>query len=261
MDLTEENHTIRFVENCDTFRYVAFIMANLYMKSCNDKLLAARNKLEWISLEMSMLYNQMNALQRPGYFEVIKSTTQLYLLFKNKGYLLNDKELDKLQQAMILTEKLNRLEQVLKNGYPHNYTLPSSSLNLQGGISLWNVVGAETCGSDYHLSEQYLVAVIHYMNDNFHLLSPNTPDKCLIRKIRCSNWTTDPERVQFACKTNIVRCMVDGLKPYYKHFNFAHIGRSGLFYSKKNHVISESGLSSAVLKNEEKKQCIMAIFM
>lgn len=261
MDFTEEGNAIHFVGKCDTFRNVAFIMGNLYAKEISNKVMAAKDLMQWIAVEMSMILNQITALKRPDYFNNIRSTSRLFNLFKSKGLLSDKEEMDKLQLAMILIEKIYRLEQLLKNGCSFNYTEPTSMMHLPIGLSLPGELQQVGFGLDYHFSKDYLNVVINYMNDRFHLLSPASPASSLVRKITCPNWTDDHEIVYLDSKTNIFRCMVDCLRQYYKHFNFAHIGRSGLFYSRNGNVITESGLSSAVLKNEEKKQCITAIFM
>lgn len=289
MDKQYENDRFDFENRCNKARKHALTVSSRRVVALKVNNLTKTRRKGRISAQIIKVIGRLKELNRRIYVLYVKDTDFLFDHFKS-NYLLHDwKEWSLLQQAMILTEEYFSLI-LLKmdscdweNMQDYFFGEPVSDAHSIAFEGLWDsdretltlhrkeifhpnepaLLSADTRKSlsiGCHLSAEKLSTAIIWMNETYHFLDSRTSVECFTRKIINPNWAKDEEPVYLAGQTNVFSCMIACVKPYYKHFNYAHIGRSGLFFSKKGKVLNESNLSSGNLKNVEKKQSIEAIF-
>lgn len=240
-----------------------------------------------ISKKIRQVRTGIHALNRSAYFLYINNPIMLFDYFKRNGLLHNQKEWNNLQQAMIL-DFLRYLLAVLykENCHLENLSPMETMILIADDLAYAGLRDCDRETLTHHrqhllpsndwapivfdpvtapsmecpLSQEKLYTGLTLVNDKYHIFSPKTSIEDVFNKIICPNWTNNRVEVHLYNKTNMFRCLVDCIKLTYKHFNYAHIGHSGLFFSMNGVVINESSLSSAILKNEEKKQCIESFF-
>lgn len=229
----------------------------------------------------------INALNRSIYFLYKNNHEMLFYYFKTHGILQDQKEWNYLQQAMTLDfqrlsltelfrencifENLSSLELMILNSDDMAYAglrdndretlmVHRQHIPFLNDPASTPVTRLKAPSMECPLTTEKLYSGLNLVNEKYQLFASQKDLEILFRKIINPNWSNDHEEVHLMNKTNLFRCVVDCVKSTYPHFTYAHIGRSGLFISKKGNVISESAVSSAVLKNEEKKQCIESFF-
>lgn len=289
MDKQYENDRFEFENRCDKVRKHAFTVSSHRVVDLKVNNLTKTKRLGRISTRIKKVRAQLKALNRRIYVLYAKDTDYLFNHFKSNTILHDWKEWNLLQRAMELIEEYSCLLLLMEDSCDWENTgdflAEDPMVNTHCFVfeGLWDsdretltlhrkeilhptqpaplpTDNRKSLSVGCPLSIEKLTTIINWMNETYHLLDPRTSVECFIRKIINPNWANDDEPVYLAGQTNVFSCMIKCIKRQYKHFNYAHIGRSGLFFSKKGIVLNESNLSSGNLKDVEKKQSIEAKF-
>ena len=287
MENQDENDRVVFEGRLKNVRVYALNEASHSVEDLIVIYLQEKERMGRISSRIKQVTGFINALKRHIYFQYRNNPEILFDYFKRNGILHNPQEWSLLEQALILDYKRYFLEVLLlENCSLGNIPLPEllnhyfddrayaglrdndrETLTLHRQLILPSNDPASTPGNytetpfiDRSLSPERLLAGLNAANDKYHILAPQTPVMVLYRKIICPNWANNREEVHLDNKTNLFSWLANCIKNTYKHFTYAHIGHSCLFFSKNEILLTESALSSAILKNKEKKQCIASFF-
>jgi len=109
-------------------------------------------------------------------------------------------------------------------------------------------------------SPELLMPIIQALIDRFGLLDSNTTFKTLMQILTSDDLDTITEKIYLGCKTNEFSYMRNHLKTYFKSFNPATIGKSGIFISNIGNTISAASLYNAEIENLQTKIGIDNIF-
>ncbi|MGE5457097.1 MAG: DUF6617 family protein [Methanococcaceae archaeon] len=114
---------------------------------------------------------------------------------------------------------------------------------------------------DFKGSESWLTAVLIKVNKRYHYLDPRTPMDHFISVLTSINLMEEAGKIYIGCNTNIFKCIIDNLKPFFKNLTYANIGHSGLFISHLGNPISEDSLKGSKLKKQDIKRDIGSYFV
>jgi hypothetical protein len=120
---------------------------------------------------------------------------------------------------------------------------------------------SELVSFEYQGSIDWLVIVVIKLNKRFNFLSPRTSVESFVQILTSENLKEEKSKIYIGCRTNIFKSIIEYLEPFFLHLNYANVGRSGLFISKKGIPISVTNLNSATLKNQKIKHDLKNIFM
>ena len=112
----------------------------------------------------------------------------------------------------------------------------------------------------YKKSPGLLTPFIQLLDDRMNFLDPRTTVEDCVRIITSDNLNLIQEKIYLACKTNEFRYVINHLKAFFKSFNPATIGKSGIFISNTGHTISATNLNSAEMENVKTRYVIDNIF-
>ncbi|HEY3372818.1 MAG TPA: DUF6617 family protein [Prolixibacteraceae bacterium] len=104
----------------------------------------------------------------------------------------------------------------------------------------------EACSFGCKKSREYLLPLIKDLNLKINLLDPRTSPEDCVQILMAADLSLVHENIYLGCKTTEFTYVVKKyLKPMFKSFNPASIGRSGIFISNTGTPISASNLNSA----------------
>lgn len=232
MNLHQENDRAHFEEFCESSRKNGRSLAFLYVEGLNSKNLTKEERIRRVSFKSKDVMNQLVALNRPDYVLHWNFADKIFELFQSLGYLSNAEELEKLRKVIILSVIFIKLNTILENA------------ELAGNPEEHMKNDPESGTGPLSPKEIELKQVLSKINNQVNLVwDPSTIDD-LTRILACHNWSALKGRVNFKCKTNEIKCLLDCGKLFNPDLTYANLGRSGLLISRKGKLITAHSLST-----------------
>ena len=112
----------------------------------------------------------------------------------------------------------------------------------------------------YKKSPGFLTPFIQALNDKIDFLDYRTTIDDFVRMVTSENLHSIHDKIYLGCKTNEFRYLANYFKPFFKSFNPATIGKSGIFISNTGTPITATNLNSAMIESMKTRYAIDNIF-
>lgn len=109
-------------------------------------------------------------------------------------------------------------------------------------------------------SPDFLSPIIKTLTDNLNFLDPQTTNENFIRIVTSDDLASINDKIYLGCKTNEFRYLIKYFKAFFKSFNPATIGKSGIFISNTGHTITADCIYNSKSENLQTKFTIDNIF-
>jgi hypothetical protein len=106
--------------------------------------------------------------------------------------------------------------------------------------------------SDTSILENLVIA----LNLHIHFLANDTSSKKFVKIITAPDLDLINQKIHLNCNTNEFKYIIKKIKPLFKSLTYANIGKSKIFLSKKNNLITEQNLNNSKTNNLQSKQII-----
>lgn len=114
---------------------------------------------------------------------------------------------------------------------------------------------------NFNGNKSNLLNVIRELNNQIELLNEDvTTPQQMVDVLTARNLDASLPKIQFNCETTQIRYVIDKLQPKFSNLTFSEIERSGLFFSKKDNVLSRTNLSRSKVDNPKNETVIDDIF-
>jgi len=123
-----------------------------------------------------------------------------------------------------------------------------------------DVPATEPLSFGYKKSPGFLTPFIHALNNRIDFLDKRTSEDDFIRIATSEDLGTITEKIYLGCQTNEFKYLIKRLQPFFKSFNPATIGKSGLFISNLGNPITSENLYNSDIENLPTKIAIDTIF-